>query len=50
MVALPINPPEALHLLKERCRNLESQCAAYIRSLEAARTICRTQSIKEENR
>ena len=36
MVALPINPPEDLHLLKERCRNLESQCAAYIRSLEAA--------------
>jgi transcriptional regulator with GAF, ATPase, and Fis domain len=36
MVASPINQPEDLHLLKEKCRNLESQCAAYIRSLEAA--------------
>ena len=36
MVASPINQPEDLHLLKEKCRNLESQCATYIRSLEAA--------------
>ncbi len=36
MVASPINQPEDLHLLKEKCRNLESQCATYIHSLEAA--------------
>ena len=36
MVASPNHPPEDLHLLKEKCRNLESQCAGYVRSLETA--------------
>ncbi len=36
MVSWIINQPEDLHLLKAKCRTLESQCAAYISSLEAA--------------
>jgi len=36
MVSSPINQPEDLNRLAEKCRNLESQCAAYVRSLEEA--------------
>ncbi len=36
MVSSPINQPEDLDLLAEKCRHLESQCAAYVGSLEKA--------------
>ena len=36
MVASPIHPPEDFHSLKEKCRHLESRCAAYVQSLEEA--------------
>ncbi|WP_372678733.1 sigma-54 interaction domain-containing protein [Desulfosarcina sp.] len=36
MVASSIHLPEDFHSLKEKCRNLESRCAAYVQSLEVA--------------
>ena len=36
MAASPIHQPEDLLLLEEKCRNLESRCAEYVRSLEMA--------------
>ncbi len=36
MVALPLIQSEDLHLLAEKCKHLESQCAEYVRCLEAA--------------
>ena len=36
MVASPLFQPEEIHHLAEKCRHLESQCAEYVRCLEAA--------------